>query len=178
MECNRPLLCSALYFFPFLCFLFRSSYFHLDHLSSCTGTICHDFRDHFAHAIMGLMSASSDGGKWVRRHHHLPLSQLLHKLFPSPPSNIGCSVRWQRHLTYAMCGAFSTSDASFAIKTLAFHDKQQGQTIMQRHRLLCVDRIAAFYLPYPQATTTIPTPPILSFRFHVITHILPRLILF
>jgi hypothetical protein len=117
----------------------------LDHLSSCDGIICHDFRARLAHDVMELLCASYNGEKWARQHHHLPISQLLHKLFPTPPSNTGCSVRWQRHLTYAMCGAFSTSEASSAIKTLAFRDKQEGQAIMQQLRLLCVDQIAAFY---------------------------------
>jgi hypothetical protein len=118
----------------------------LDHLSSCDATLCLDFRDRLANDIMHLLVESSDSAKWARLLRHLSLPQLLHKLFPPPPSDQRDSaVQSHRHLTYAMCGAFSTRQASAAIRALGCNDRQEGQTMMQRLRLLCVDRIATFY---------------------------------
>ena len=131
----------------------------LDHLATCQEAMCESFRQQLRTNILNLLAEVDDTQSWLRQCNHLALLELLRRLFPAPQT-VDCILQWDRHPIYAMCGAFSRNEASAAIKTLGFIDKSEGQTLLRRLRLLCIDHIATFYLSRKQQalSASFPSP--------------------
>jgi len=108
------------------------------HLSTCAANVA--FRDSQRHAMFAELSTEACAGDWLTVHQHLPLEQLLIKLFPPPPAT-------PLHLliTHTMCGVFSTRQANAACKLLGIKRAKDGLLLMQQLRLCCVDGVHAFY---------------------------------
>ena len=110
----------------------------LVHLSTCVAHTA--FRDTQRHAMLAALSAEAGASVWLTSHQHLPLEQLLVKLFP-PPS----ATPLHLHTVHIMCGVFSTRQANAACKLLGVKREKNARHLMQQLRLCCVDGVHAFY---------------------------------
>jgi hypothetical protein len=114
----------------------------LRHLAVCAANT--SFRDVQRHAILATLAVYADD--WQKMHAHLPLDQLLVKLFPKP-----AATALHLHVTHTMCGVFSARQANAACKMLGVVKAQDARHLMQQLRLCCVDGVRAFLSALKQA---------------------------
>ena len=112
----------------------------LAHLSSCAANGA--FRDSQRRALLAVVAseASTDDDHWLAAHEHLPLEQLLVKLFP-PASTTPLHL----HIIHTMCGVVSTRQANAACKLLGVTRAKDIRRLAQQLRLCCVDGVHDFY---------------------------------
>jgi len=108
------------------------------HLSACAAHAA--FRDGQRHAMLAVLSTEACATAWLSAHGHLPIDQLLTRLFP-PATSTSAHV----HITRTMCGVFSTSQANAACKQLGITRAADARRLMQQLRLCCMDGVHAFY---------------------------------
>jgi hypothetical protein len=128
----------------------------LEHLTTYDKVLCHGFGSlaQLLHGILDLLVESSDARPWVQQYRHLPFAKLLRRISP-PPASAECILRYEYHLTYIMCGAFSKAEASTAIKTLTFSNKDEGHTMYDAATSTALRRSSRSLLPQPQTRTTL-----------------------
>jgi len=108
----------------------------LQHLSTCAANTV--FRDSQRDAIVATLAACASG--WLAACTHLPLEELLFRLFPPPPA-----MPLHLHITHTMCGVFSTRQANAACKLLGVSNAKDAQRHMQQLRLCCVDGVHSLF---------------------------------
>ena len=140
----------------------------LEHLAICTASPrCVDFRAELQHSIIQMLEQHRPlTTGWLHNHAHHPLPQLLLNLFPMSSCSIttvfGASdghTRRDFHQTANMCGIYSGSQLTAAIKTLGFHRAAEGQPAMQQLRLLCIKHIQLEYYSRKQIAIMAQAPP-------------------
>jgi exonuclease III len=110
----------------------------ITHLAFCADNAV--FRLNHRAALLSTLSSCADARPWVDARRHLPLAELLAQLFPQP-----ADTPTQLHVTRVMCGVFSTHQANAALKTLGCTSAREGQTLLLRLRLSCVDGVHTFF---------------------------------
>ena len=116
----------------------------LQHLSTCA--VNEPFRDGQKHAVLVTLASDACTDAWRKMHAHLPLDQLLMKLFPKP-----AALPLHLHITHTMCGVFSARQANAACKLLGVVRVKDARHLMQQLRLCCVDGVHAFFTALKQA---------------------------
>ena len=115
----------------------------LAHLLECDWAPIHRFRGDLRRRIISTFSNEPCTAAWLVSNDALQLLPLLRRLFPisasaTPAENI-------RHLTRALCGAFSRGQENAAAKALGFPSAASGRATLLRMRLLCLERLQRFY---------------------------------
>ena len=122
------------------------------HLLTCPHATLDGFRQQLLEDLLHLLSQYALTADWLRALHASPLppslSALLLALVPYPPSIAAlppADPERQRHLTYAMCGIFTTSQLHATARTLGFSDPvnlPSGIRLVQQLGLLCIDSVS------------------------------------
>jgi exonuclease III len=123
----------------------------LAHLAECRSQLGIRYRHDLKIAILDLFGDNHQTSHWINSHGGAPLPSVLLNLFPMPSavakSRPGSEERL-RHLTYAMCGVITQSQATSAAKAIGFSDKRDvdlGQRVLSKFRLLCLDSIQQLF---------------------------------
>ena len=106
----------------------------LTHLAVCKAPDGVSFRDAHKRGVLDQLDCDPATTRWRQVHQHLPLTDLLARLFPPPPG-----VPNDLHITRVMCGVFSTRQANAALKLLGVTNAKDGRQLMRQLRLCCLD---------------------------------------
>jgi hypothetical protein len=118
----------------------------LSHLVHCADNAV--FRLNQRVAIVSTLSSCADTQPWLDAHKHLPFADLLLQLFPRPQN-----THLHIHLTRVMCGVFSAQQANAAIKTLNCTRERDGNQLMRRLHLCCIDGVHSLFHTLKNATS-------------------------
>ena len=106
----------------------------LAHLAICKAPDGVNFRAAQKLTMINLIDCDPATSRWLCVHQHLPLTDLLTRLFPPPPGTPN-----DLHITRVMCGVFSTRQANAALKLIGVTNAKHGRQLMQQLRLCCLD---------------------------------------
>ena len=112
----------------------------LEHLSNCDSDSIVQFRANLQLAMVSLLRRHCEAYAWLQRHQNQPLHSFLSALIPE----IGDDVH-VRHRTLMMCGAFTNRQGSQALRQLTISDPAEGQRLLNKLRLLCLQHIHSLY---------------------------------
>ena len=120
------------------------------HLLSCPQPTATRFRSKLHLAVVQLLSEPNypDTLAWLRDNGGAggDLSALLHALFQPPPAATAASAEDStRQPALCLVGAFSKSEASWAVRRLKLPDRADGLALLHQLRLLCLRHIRRFY---------------------------------
>ena len=105
----------------------------LAHLAVCKAPDDVSFRAAQKLTMINLIDCDPATSRWLRVLQHLPLTDLLTRLFPPPPGAPN-----DLHITRVMCGVFSTRQANAALKQIGGTNAKHGRQLMQQLRLCCL----------------------------------------
>jgi hypothetical protein len=129
----------------------------LSHLFTCTclHASCITYQQKLRAGLLALLQSCADTAGWLRLHSAKTARAMLCTLFP--PSLLS-HVHDERHYDTIQCGAFTSTQASQAVRLLSIQDREEGLGLMLQLRLLCLEQVHNFYserkqsLPPPAAT--------------------------
>jgi hypothetical protein len=127
------------------------------HLTSCLARAAMRFRAELQSAVFALLRSDPCTARWLRDHRGLSVGHLLRRLFPPPPPPHAPEERV--HLARLLCGAFPSRSVPTAIRSLGFSSVGAGRALLESLRLLCLQRVDAFYGGLKEAAAAAPLPP-------------------
>jgi hypothetical protein len=118
----------------------------LAHVTACPSAAIATFRHKLQQSLLAMLSRYVAAAAWCARMRDALLCELLGNLFPVTPS---ASVEEQhRSQTAAMCGLFTSAQATAAARALGFDptgDARTSREALAHVRLLCLSAIDELY---------------------------------
>ena len=115
------------------------------HFTTCPSSTSVFSRQRMRDSIFHLLTESADTNDWLTANHLCDLSSLLHRLFPPPVSASASPEELTLHTARCLIGAFTQRELRAASKILDFQQPQDGESLLGRLRLCCLDNIQSFY---------------------------------
>lgn len=115
----------------------------LCHLVVCTQSYVVALHNTLHQHLLDALQTQPLSSVWAVRHRHLPLFDLLDLLFP-PPLAASADALQQHHVS-SMCGAFTRSAQSHAIRLVGLAKLDEAPTLFLTVRLAFVKALRVFF---------------------------------
>ena len=115
----------------------------LCHLVVCKESYVTALHSTLQRQLLDILEAESLSRLWATRHRHLPLIDVLDLLFPPPPAASIDAL--QLHHTSALCGSFTRSAQSHAIRLVGLAKFDDAPLVFLNVRLAFIKCIRAFF---------------------------------
>jgi len=140
---------------PMLCKECRCS-MSVAHLTCCLAPKAMRFRAQLLSAVLALLRSEPCTAQWLSDNRGLSVGNTLRKLFP--PCGPAAAHDERTYMARLLCGAFPARSGPAAIRALGFPSSDSGRALLESLRLLCLERIDAFYGRLKEAAA-VHTPP-------------------